>query len=111
MDGNIVFLHNNFFNSIDGSTDKLDNYYTRKFIFLKEKLSKESKNITYTTNITPQIIKENIANLKQLLIEVTDGCNLACEYCGYGKLYGNYDKRKWQNAIFSTSSHIIRFFN
>ena len=63
LDGNIVFLHNNFFNSIDGSTDKLDNYYTRKFIFLKEKLSKESKNITYTTNITPQIIKENIANL------------------------------------------------
>ena len=109
LDGNIVFLHNNFFNSIDGSTDKLDNYYTRKFIFLKEKLSKESKNITYTTNITPQIIKENIANLKQLLIEVTDGCNLACEYCGYGKLYGNYDKRNGKMQSFQQVRILLDF--
>lgn len=35
LDGNIVFLHNNFFNSIDGSTDKLDNYYTRKFVTIQ----------------------------------------------------------------------------
>ena len=37
--------------------------------------------------------KIKLANLRQLLFEVTDGCNLKCHYCGYGELYNNYDKR------------------
>lgn len=53
LDGNIVFLHNNFFNSIDGSTDKLDNYYTRKFIFLKRKNYQKRAKILHTQQILP----------------------------------------------------------
>jgi uncharacterized protein len=35
-----------------------------------------------------------LANLPQLVFEVTDACNLQCKYCAYGDLYNDYDKRK-----------------
>lgn len=38
-------------------------------------------------------IKEYLANTPQITFEVTERCNLACVYCGYGKLYANKGKR------------------
>jgi uncharacterized protein len=35
-----------------------------------------------------------IANLPQLVFEVTDACNLKCTYCAYGELYEDYDRRE-----------------
>ena len=32
--------------------------------------------------ITGKDIKSNLANLNQLVFEVTDACNLQCKYCG-----------------------------
>lgn len=43
--------------------------------------------------ITSNHIAANLANLKQLVFEVTDSCNLRCTYCTYGKFYGDYDYR------------------
>ena len=39
-------------------------------------------------------IKKSLANTPQITFEVTDACNLRCEYCGYGKFYADYDERK-----------------
>lgn len=52
------------------------------------------KVINFQTEFTSESIKFNLANLRQLLIEVTDACNLECKYCAYGSLYNNYDERK-----------------
>ena len=41
----------------------------------------------YDGVITADMVKEELANLKQLVFEVTDACNLRCKYCGYGELY------------------------
>ena len=42
---------------------------------------------TFQPNFTPfydvQQLKMNISNLRSVIFEVTDQCNLACEYCGY----------------------------
>jgi uncharacterized membrane protein len=46
------------------------------------------------TRITSSQINRQLINLKQILFEVTDGCNLKCTYCGYGELYEDYDSRK-----------------
>lgn len=43
---------------------------------------------------TPNDIEQNLINLKQLVFEVTDACNLRCKYCGYADLYEGYDKRE-----------------
>ncbi|MCQ2305908.1 MAG: hypothetical protein MJZ97_13065 [Bacteroidales bacterium] len=46
------------------------------------------------TYITAEQIKSALANTPQITFEVTDACNLRCEYCAYGKLYADYDKRE-----------------
>ncbi len=38
-------------------------------------------------------IESALANIRQITFEVTDACNLKCEYCGYGKFYSDYDSR------------------
>lgn len=40
------------------------------------------------------LIKYNLCNLKQLVFEVTDACNLKCKYCAFSDLYTGYDTRK-----------------
>lgn len=49
-------------------------------------------------------IKKCLANTPQITFEVTDACNLRCEYCGYGKFYSDYDERK--NQMLSTEKAI-----
>ena len=44
--------------------------------------------------ITSEDVKRSLSNSPQLTFELTDACNLRCEYCGYGKSYSDYDERK-----------------
>lgn len=44
-----------------------------------------------TEYISPNQILNNLANLPQLVFEVTDSCNLKCKYCAYGEFYGSSD--------------------
>ena len=46
------------------------------------------------TYLTAEQIKSALANTPQIIFEVTDACNLRCEYCTFGKLYSDYDKRE-----------------
>lgn len=39
-------------------------------------------------------IAYNLINLKQLVFEVTEKCNLRCKYCGYADLYETHGKRE-----------------
>ena len=57
--------------------------------------------------ITPEAVKDSLANLSKLTFEVTDACNLMCEYCGYGKLYNNYDKRIEKNLSVEKVKRLI----
>ena len=63
--------------------------------------------ITFKTDYSSEAIKMNLANLRQLLIEVTDTCNLQCKYCGYGDLYANYDKREAKLQQFANVKLLI----
>lgn len=69
----------------------------------------KEENIDFLLKIDPNDIKRELANTSQLLIEVTDDCNLNCKYCAYGELYGNYDKRKSKNQSFSRVKLLIDF--
>jgi uncharacterized protein len=42
-------------------------------------------------------ISYQLSNLRQIVFEVTDACNLKCKYCAYGEFYSDYDKRKNKN--------------
>lgn len=72
-------------------------YYKKKSDFLEEYGFFDDFTPNLISEYDSTAIKSNLANLRMLLIEVTDSCNLNCEYCGYGKLYDNYDQRVSKN--------------
>lgn len=59
--------------------------------------------------LTSGDIQTQLRNLRQLTFEVTDACNLKCEYCGYGDLYNGYDLRKDKYFPFQKAKHIIDY--
>ncbi len=54
-------------------------------------------------------IEYNLINLKQLVFEVTDACNLRCKYCGYADLYEGYDSRENLKLPFHKAKLIIDY--
>lgn len=66
-------------------------------------------NIMNDRRITAREIERNIVNLRQLTFEVTDCCNLQCQYCGYGELYSGYDERKARYMSFEQIRPIIDY--
>lgn len=59
--------------------------------------------------ITSDLIKYQLANLSQLVFEVTDACNLQCKYCGFGELYGNYEVREDKNLSIEKALKLIDY--
>ena len=84
-------------------------YYARKAAYLAKHGYTEGLNHQYNGTITPAMVKDSIANLRQLVFEVTDACNLRCKYCGYGELYSDHDERHAQKMQFSTAKKTIDF--
>ena len=44
--------------------------------------------------LSSENIIHTLANMRQLVFEVTDACNLKCKYCAYGEMYEDYDTRE-----------------
>lgn len=58
---------------------------------------------------TAYIIAYNLRHLRQVVFEVTDACNLQCEYCAYSDLYEGYDKRENLKLPFRQAQLIIDY--
>ncbi len=63
----------------------------------------------YFTEISTDNIEYNLANLPQLVFEVTDACNLRCKYCGYADFYEGYDKRENLKFPFKRAKKLIDY--
>ncbi len=59
--------------------------------------------------LTSDKVRETLANTLQIVFEVTDACNLRCEYCAYGSLYGNYDQRENRFLSLQTAICFIEY--
>lgn len=64
-----------------------------------------------TEYITAEHILSNLANLPQLVFEVTDACNLKCKYCAYGDFYEDFDKRENKSLPISKAIMLLDFLN
>ena len=94
---------------MDASLVDRTNYYERKLKFLKEHCFFEKRGITFQTDYSEELVKRNLAGLRQLLIEVTDRCNLECKYCGYGEFYSNYDRRETGDQAFENVKLLVDY--
>ena len=59
--------------------------------------------------LTATDVKYELVNLKQLVFEVTDACNLRCRYCVFGEMYSEFDQRKCQNLSFGDAKAVIDY--
>lgn len=100
--------------AIDGagaiSKDEIE-YYYKKYQILKVnghfEFSGQEKRLSL--RLTPDNIKELLANISQVTFETTEKCNLQCLYCGYGKLYVHHEKRSEKSMVLSTAKKIITY--
>jgi len=74
-------------------------YYYRKYQFFKRKgiFASSNRNSAGRKILTPSAVEKALANTRQVTFEVTERCNLKCEYCGFGKFYNNYETRENQD--------------
>ncbi|NDV60768.1 radical SAM peptide maturase [Bacteroides sp. 519] len=59
--------------------------------------------------ITQEDVLYNLINLRQLVFEVTENCNLKCKYCGYSQFYQEVDTRNSGNMTFDRAKKIIDY--
>jgi len=86
-------------------------YYYRKFLFLQGSgyFSQPEEEEFVLEPITPAMVKYSLANSQQITFEVTDKCNLKCEYCGYGHFYGNYDSREGTELDIHAAKRLLNY--
>ncbi len=65
------------------------NYYKEYGIISETPLQKNEQ-----LYLLPDMIKESISNIKQVVFETTEKCNLQCKYCYYGEYYQDVADRK-----------------
>lgn len=58
---------------------------------------------------THRDIRYHLQNLRQLVFEVTDRCNLNCKYCCYSRFYRGYDIRKGSDISFTKAKLIVDY--
>lgn len=61
--------------------------------------------------ISAKDLEYNLKNLRHLVFEVTDACNLRCKYCGYADLYEGYDQRENLKFPFRRAKLIIDYLH
>lgn len=84
-------------------------YYYKKYIFLQKNNFFKCKDNPNILRYRARNIKYQLANTNQVSFEVTDNCNLSCEYCIYGKFYINRDKPKGVNLDIHAAKKVLDY--
>lgn len=103
------YIPDDFVEAFDNEDKDSESYYQRKLRFFHNNGLLDNEKIKVSSKYIGEQVLKNLANLRQLLIEVTDGCNLRCKYCGYGEFYSNHDERRGINLNFENVKVVIDF--
>lgn len=61
--------------------------------------------------LSEEDIYRNLVTLKQVVFEVTEACNLSCEYCAYSSMYDSYAPRNNKKMPFAYAKNIIDYLS
>ena len=96
---------------VEGACSDASSYYREKLSYLELHNSRKSEEKKYKlSRITADDVRFYFANTPQVVIEVTDYCNMKCKYCTYSDLYDNHDMRNTRNANFNDVKCFLNYF-
>jgi len=74
---------------IEPSIIEDSSFYQRKLKFLEEVgiINDFAKKNVLDSNTSKEEVDHNIANVRNVIFETTENCNLQCKYCAYGEFY------------------------
>lgn len=76
-----------------------NSYYDRKYEYWRKYGVTEGLKHSYDGTLSEEWIQMSLSDLRQIVFEVTDDCNLSCKYCAYREFYQDFDNRKKQSSI------------
>lgn len=84
-------------------------YYFEKYEYLKKHgFFSKSQPINFGT-ISESLIKNNMAEIPQIVFETTDFCNLNCTYCALGDFYEEFDVRNQKNINVEHAITLLKY--
>jgi uncharacterized protein len=85
-------------------------YYKNKFqYYIKHKLINNDAITKEMLFLNKDIINDSISNIKQVVFETTEKCNLECKYCFYGSYYSNNKKNKYINMPKIYTHNLLKY--
>ncbi|MCP4216082.1 MAG: radical SAM peptide maturase, partial [bacterium] len=86
-------------------------YLAEKYDFLKSRgyFKKKWEGGVKVNSIDKNQVEIALANLSKITFEVTDACNLDCDYCGYGNLYANHDPRENRKMDVKVAKNLLNY--
>ena len=91
-------------------TNKEINLFYQQYLYLKEQLCFEADISKIYGIAGGEWIRESFYSKKQIVFEVTEGCNLQCTYCAYGDFYVNRGERKGKTLDFALAKTLLSHF-
>lgn len=90
-------------------SDETDPYYLNKYTYLKHHGFFAEPKIADFATLEESVIKNNIVNVRQIVFETTESCNLNCTYCGLGEIYDIYDERSEKKINEANAITFLKF--
>ena len=86
-------------------------YYYKKYLLLKRNghFGDISREQSLGGKLTPEDVRELLANISQVTLETTEKCCFKCLYCGYGEFYLPRDARSEKSLEFSSVEKIFTY--
>lgn len=88
-------------------------YYYEKYLFLrKHGFFSEIENPQRINNkLISSTIYNCLANIKQIVFEVTEVCNLNCKYCTYNELFLEHEMRESKYLCISSATRLLDYLS
>lgn len=103
-----ILIHPELMKVYEKSPD-VDPYYLKKYEYLKNHgFFSESKPINFSV-VNELMIKNNMAEVPQIVFETTDFCNLNCTYCALGDVYDGFDARNQKKINIEHAITLLKY--
>ena len=103
-----MLVHPEFEKAHKKSTDA-DSYYLKKYAYLRGHGFFAKPKLADFRTLEKSMVSNNIVNIKQVVFEATDSCNLNCTYCSQGKLYERFVARNGKKINTRNAVNLLKY--